>query len=131
MGQPAAKLGDTIEATDIHIVLVVEGAVEVETPEALPFNGIVDSACSETVFIDGKPAATIGSGATNDPPHIPVGGPFQIPPSNHATIIEGSTSVFINGKGAARAGDEALTCNDPAPEPRGRVVAESSVLIGT
>jgi uncharacterized Zn-binding protein involved in type VI secretion len=78
----------------------------------------------------GLPAATQGSTATNTPPHIPQGGPFQKPPSNSATILMGSSRVMINGKPAARAGDTALTCNDPADLPAGTVVATSSVLVG-
>jgi uncharacterized Zn-binding protein involved in type VI secretion len=38
--------------------------------------------------------------------------------------------VFINGKPAARNGDTALTCNDPADLPAGTVVAAGSVNIG-
>jgi uncharacterized Zn-binding protein involved in type VI secretion len=45
----------------------------------------------------------------------------------------GSTTVFIDGKAAARAGDPAITCNDPPQPPpgTGRVqVASSTVSIG-
>jgi len=38
--------------------------------------------------------------------------------------------VNINGKPAARLGDTALTCNDPADQPVGQVVAVSTVMIG-
>lgn len=81
-------------------------------------------------MIQGRPAATLGSTATNMPPHIPIGGTFVNPPTNKATIVSGSAIVLINGKPAARAGDTALTCNDPAPLPVGTVVAISTVLIG-
>lgn len=130
MGQPAAKAGDQIEAVDIHIVLVVEGPDVVPTPEPLPFSGIIDNGLSENVVIMGMPAATVGSTATNEPPHIPIGGEFQDPPTNQATIVSGSGTVMINGKPAARMGDTAETCNDPAPEPIGTVIAESTVMIG-
>jgi uncharacterized Zn-binding protein involved in type VI secretion len=59
-----------------------------------------------------------------------MGGPFQNPPSNQATILLGSTTVRINNKGAARAGDTARTCNDPMDLPIGTVVAVSKVFIG-
>jgi len=76
-------------------------------------------------------AATVGSTATNQPPHIPIGGPsFQIPPMNQGTIIAGSATVRINGKPAARNGDKANTCNDPTPMPVGTVVAVGTVNIG-
>ena len=56
---------------------------------------------------EGKPAAVKGSTATNQPSHIPQGGPFQKPPSDQGTIQMGSTSVLINGKGAAAREDSA------------------------
>jgi uncharacterized Zn-binding protein involved in type VI secretion len=78
------------------------------------------------------PAATVDSTADNTPPHIPTppGTSFQSPPANKATIKVGSPTVKINGKMAARNGDIAETCNDPADLPIGQVVASGSVLIG-
>jgi uncharacterized Zn-binding protein involved in type VI secretion len=76
------------------------------------------------------PAATADSTATNIPAHIPQGGPFQKPPANKGTIKMGSTTVKINGKMAARNGDMAETCNDPADLPVGTVVAVGTVFIG-
>jgi uncharacterized Zn-binding protein involved in type VI secretion len=38
--------------------------------------------------------------------------------------------VLINGKPAARQGDTALTCNDPADLPAGTVVAAGTVMVG-
>ena len=78
----------------------------------------------------GMAAATLNSTATNTPPHIPQGGPFQAPPSNRGQIIMGSATVLINGKGAARNGDTANTCNDPADMPVGRSRGGGTVLIG-
>jgi uncharacterized Zn-binding protein involved in type VI secretion len=131
MGQPAAKQGDTITAVDIHIIMIPAAAgAPVPTPLPHPFNGIINGSLSPNVNVMGLPAATQGSTATNTLPHIPQGGPFQKPPSNSATILMGSSRVMINGKPAARAGDTALTCNDPADLPAGTVVATSSVLVG-
>jgi uncharacterized Zn-binding protein involved in type VI secretion len=45
-------------------------------------------------------------------------------------VILGSATVLFNGKPAARSGDTATTCNDPADLPVGQVVASGSVLIG-
>lgn len=129
MGQPAAKEGDQIMATDIHIVMI-PGAPPVPTPIPHPFTGIIDGELSSDVNIMGKPAATVDSTATNTPSHIPQGGPFQSPPSNNATIKLGSATVNINGKMAARNGDTAETCNDPADIPGGTVIAAGTVLIG-
>ena len=131
MGQPAAKQGDTITALDIHIIMIPAAAgAPVPTPLPHPFNGIIDGSLSPNVNVMGMAAATQGSTATNTPPHIPQGGPFQKPPSNRATILMGSARVLINGKPAARAGDTALTCNDPADLPAGTVVATSTVFMG-
>ncbi|MGB2798558.1 MAG: PAAR domain-containing protein [Dehalococcoidia bacterium] len=130
MGQPAAKQGDQITATDIHIIMIPSPTGPVPTPLPHPFSGIINGGLSSDVLIEGMPAATVGSTATNTPPHIPQGGPFQIPPTNQGRIITGSATVLINGKQAARSGDTAMTCNDPVEMPVGQVVAVSMVLIG-
>jgi uncharacterized Zn-binding protein involved in type VI secretion len=131
MGMPAAKQGDKITAVDIHIILIPAAAgVPVPTPLPHPFMGIIDSSCSTDVKIMGMPAAVMGSEATNTPPHIPQGGPFQKPPTNRGKIIIGSPTVMINGKPAARMGDTAMTCNDPVDLPIGQVIAAGTVMIG-
>lgn len=127
MGSPAAKQGDRVTAVDMHLILPPSGP-PVLVPH--PFSGIIDGALSADVKINGLPAATVGSTATNTPPHIPQGGTFVIPPTNQGQISIGSTTVRINKKPAARAGDTALTCNDPVPLPVGTVVATSTVRIG-
>ena len=130
MGKPAAKQGDKVIATDTHIVMIPSPGGPVPTPLPHPFTGQLDGALSSDVKIEGKPAAVQGSMATNVPSHIPQGGPFQMPPKNKGTVLLGSATVLINGKPAARAGDTATTCNDPADLPVGQVVATSTVLIG-
>ena len=129
MGQPAAKQGDQVTATDTHILLYPSPGGPVPTPTPLPFNGILNLDLSTNVRIEGRFAATQGSRASNTPPHIPPQ-PFQIPPSNLGEIITGSATVRINGKPAARSGDTANTCNDPADLPVGTVVAAGTVMIG-
>jgi uncharacterized Zn-binding protein involved in type VI secretion len=130
MGKPAAKQGDQILATDIHIIMIPTPGGPVPTPLPHPFVGQLDNALSGDVNIDGKPAATQGSKASNSPAHIPAGGPFQSPPKNQGEVLMGSATVMINGTPAARMGDPALTCNDPADLPAGQVIAVSTVLIG-
>lgn len=130
MGQPAAKEGDQVIATDIHIVNIPSPGGPIPTPLPHPFVGKIDGELSDDVNIEGKPAATEGSTATNTPSHIPQGGPFQSSPSNKATIKLGSGTVKINGKAAARMGDMAETCNDPSDMPVGTVIAAGTVLIG-
>lgn len=129
MGQPAAKQGDRVTATDTHLIQPPGPTAPTPVPHA--FSGVLDGSLSGDVTIDGKAAATVGSTATNTPAHIPQGGSFVNPPTNRATVQAGSLSVRINGKPAARSGDKALTCNDPVPLPVGSVVvATSTVTIG-
>jgi uncharacterized Zn-binding protein involved in type VI secretion len=130
MAMPAAKKGDQVLATDIHIQMIPSPGGPVPTPLPSPFVGTIDGELSSDVNIAGMAAATVGSTATNTPSHIPTAGPFQSPPSNKATIKQGSSSVFINGKAAARTGDPALTCNDPTDTPGGTVLASGTVFIG-
>ena len=131
MGQPAAKQGDQVMAVDTHIV-IVPGTPPVPTPLPHPFAGILNGGSSSDVNIMGMPAATVGSTADNTPAHIatPPGTSFQKPPANKGTIKIGSPTVNINGKAAARNGDTAETCNDPADLPAGTVIAVGTVLLG-
>ncbi len=130
MGQPAAKQGDKVVGVDTHVLMVPSPAGPVPTPTPMPFSGPLDGALSADVVIENKAAAVKGSTATNAPAHVPAAGPFQTPPSNQGTVDAGSAAVLINGKPAARSGDPALTCNDPADAPNGTVVAAGTVLFG-
>ena len=129
MGKPAAKHGDQIRATDMHLVRVPGGG---GASLAHPFVGFIDGAFSSNVYIMGRPAATAGSTADNRPAHLPTppGTGFLKPPANRGTIMVGSPTVLINGKPAARDGDVAMTCNDPVDLPVGKVIASGTVLIG-
>jgi len=128
MGQPAAKQGDRVMATDLHLIQPPGTTPPIPVPH--PFAGILDGGLSADVLIMGMPAATMGSTATNTPAHVPQGGTFVKPPANRATVLLGSATVLINGKPTARSGDTATTCNDPADLPVGSIVASGSVLIG-
>ncbi|WP_200845057.1 PAAR domain-containing protein [Roseomonas sp. 18066] len=119
-----------VMATDIHIVMLPTPGGPVPTPLPSPFMGKLDGGLSGDVKIGGKAAAVQGSTATNSPSHIPAGGPFQSPPKNSGKVMLGSMTVRINGKPAARNGDMAITCNDPADLPAGQVVAVGTVMIG-
>jgi len=130
MGQPGAKEGDQIMATDTHIIMIPSPGGPVPTPLPHPFVGLIDGELSSDVNIMGMAAATVDSTASNTPPHIPQGGPFQSPPSDTGTIKMGSSTVKINGKDAARNGDMAETCNDPSDMPVGTVLAVGTVMIG-
>ena len=130
MAQAAAKQGDQVMATDIHIVMIPSPGGPIPTPLPHPFTGILDNGLSQNVNVQGMPAATQGSTATNTPAHIPQGGPFQSPPKNQATVQLGSSTVMVNGKPAARNGDTCMTCNDPSDLPAGTIIAASTVMIG-
>jgi uncharacterized Zn-binding protein involved in type VI secretion len=130
MGQPAAKEGDKIVGVDTHIVMV-PGTPPVPTPLPHPFSGTINGGLSSDVNIMGKAAATVDSTADNSPKHIatPPGTSFQKSPANKGTIKMGSATVKINGKKAARSGDTAETCNDPADMPVGTVMTVGAVTV--
>ena len=131
MGNPAARMNDPVMGTDIHIILIPSPSGAVPTPLPHPFTGQLLSGLATKTMINGLPAAVQGSVAQCIPPHIPQGGPFQIPPRNAGEVMMGSVTVYIEGKPAARLGDKVLTCNDPAPLPNGTVTMGSpNVLIG-
>ena len=129
MGMPAAKQGDRVTATDLHLIQPPGAPPPPPTLVPHPFSGILLQQLSTDVRIMNRAAATVGSVAINTPPHVPQGGMFINPPTNRGTIRSGSTSVRINGQAAARTGDHAETCADP-PNPGGQVVATGSVRIG-
>lgn len=114
MGQPAARKGDAVVGVDTHIV-IVPGTPPVPTPLPHPFSGTIDSSTVGSVKIEGAEAATVGSVAKNQPPHIPTppGTSFQNPPANRGKVSTGSQTVTIGGEAAARLGDPVRTCNDP------------------
>lgn len=128
MRQPAAKQGDLIIAQDTHLIVMPNGATA-PVPGHI-FNGVLSEALSADVNIMGVPAATVDSIADNTPPHLPLGGSFSKFPTNKGKVMQGSSSVMINGRSAARNGDVAETCNDPVDLPNGKIVAVGTVMIG-
>ncbi len=120
MGQPAAKLNDQVTGVDMHIVSPNT------SPVPLPFTGFIDKGTSADVNIEGFAAATKDSEASNTTGHMSMGALA----SNKGKIIQGSSTVLINGKAAARAGDSVQTCNDPSDLPTSSVVAMGTVFIG-
>jgi uncharacterized Zn-binding protein involved in type VI secretion len=128
--QPIATEGDRVVALDTHVVLVASPGGPVPTPTPFPFSGPLTEHLGRSVHVDGAPAAVEGSVAHNRPVHVPVGGPFQKPPTNRATVQRGSATVFADNKAVARNGDPALSCNDPSDAPTGHVVATGSVYAG-
>ena len=131
---PAARQNDTVTGTDVHVVMVpAPPGAPVPTPGPHPFHGPLVEQLSADVLVGGRPAATVGSVARNVPPHLPIppAGTFQRPPTNRGAVQLGSTTVLVNGSGAARLGDPVVTCNDPADAPTSSVSSgDPTVLIG-
>ena len=131
MGSPAAKQGDKVMATDTHILLVpAPPGPPTPVPLPHPFAGTLTGGLSPTVKIEGKAAAVVGSTATNTPPHIPANpaAQFQKKPADRGTVQVGSQTVKIGGKPAARHGDSAMTCNDPADQAIGKIVVTGGTV---
>ncbi len=131
MAQPAATAASQVVAVDVHVVLIPSPGGPIPTPLPSPFQGPLTSGLVASVKIDGQPAAVVGSGADNAPPHVPAGGPFQTPPTNKASIAQGSTCVKFGGRFAARNLDPVTTCDDLSPgAAKGLVIAAGTVLVG-
>ena len=118
---PAAKQNDKVIGVDTHIILIPSPGGPIPTPLPHPFNGMIDGNTISSVSIEGMPAAVVGSTASNMPPHIPQGGPFQKPPTNKANIIMGSPNVFIGdgsggGGGGGGTGGSAVSASSQAVE---------------
>lgn len=122
MGKPIAKQNDTVMGLDTHVILIPSPGGPVPTPLPHPFQGPLQDKLSTTLFVDNLPVALVGSVANNLPPHIPMGGPFQSPPANKATISQGSPTVFADNKAVARLGDPATCCNDPVDQDTGNIL---------
>jgi uncharacterized Zn-binding protein involved in type VI secretion len=130
---PAARRTDPVLATDIHIVAVPSATGTVPTALPHPFSGALQIDVSSDVLINNLGAATVGSVAVNQPPHLPTppGISFIRPPSNRGTVQTGVATVLINGRAAARMGDPVRTCNEPVDLPVGSITAGSpNVQIG-
>jgi uncharacterized Zn-binding protein involved in type VI secretion len=126
---PAAKLGDQVVGIDTHVFLVPSPGGPVPTPMPTPFSGVLTDALSPDVLVEEQPIAVVGSVATNLPPHLPLAGPFQSPPSNRATVETGSSTVFASDKPVAMLGSTAMTCNDPTDAPVGSVLGTATTII--
>lgn len=87
----AARLNDTVTGTTGG-----EHSGHATPHSPMPFTGEISARCSGDVFINGQPAATVGSVTTERD---------SCCGSSQGAVAVGSGSVFINGKPAARLGD--------------------------
>jgi uncharacterized Zn-binding protein involved in type VI secretion len=130
MPQPAARLGDPVTGTDIHIILVPSPSGTVPTPTPLPFAGTITGGCVTQVLVNGQPVAVQGSQATNMPPHLcPPPATFSRPPTNAGTVAAGSPTVLAGGQPVARLGDPVLTCNDPVDATTSTITGGSQDVV--
>lgn len=136
MAEPAAKQGDIIKSDGTSQVWVQSES----SPKLVPFTyaGPIKDQPSSNVRIMGKSAATKGSTATKLPSLKEQFPSVLSKVDDTGTIITGSSSVFINGKQAARNGDKAntwdysegLSPGKPNEKPNAKVEASGSVFIG-
>jgi uncharacterized Zn-binding protein involved in type VI secretion len=128
MGQPAARVGDTVEQEGPHCHAPIHPAAPVPTPVPHPPMplAIIPPGCP-TVTICGQPAAR----ATDQT------APCTIPacvPGGPGIIAKGSATVMIGGMPAARIGDSTThaACVGPIPGPSGTIIGPGAptVLIG-
>jgi uncharacterized Zn-binding protein involved in type VI secretion len=128
MGRPAARAGDRVQATDTHLVDTGSG----KAPVPMEFDGPLRKELSGDVRVNGEWAATVGSIAKNDPEHRKKYSNLAESPTNEGEVITGSRTVLVNGKGMARLGDIAETCNYGGPRPVGRIAGPCSknVFVG-
>lgn len=87
----AARLNDTVAGTTGG-----EHSGHIEPHSPMAFAGEISGGCSPNVFINGLPAATVGSLTTERDGCCG---------SSQGSVAAGSGKVFINGKPAARSGD--------------------------
>lgn len=129
MGTPAAVAGDRI--TGICTGHLVPGPTGAPTPAPpLPFGAPVGQAIAASVLIQGRPAVVVGSAGVNSlSPHTGLhpGDPFMTPALQRGTVVAGSSTVLIEGRGAASTGARCQLCLGPVGVLQGSI---QTVLMG-
>jgi len=128
-GTPAAVMGDQITATcSIH--LIPNPATGVPQPgPPFPFSAPLLVGLAVKTLIGGKPAAVVGSNGMCTPPQVGLhpADPFFVPTTQIGTVTQGSTTVLIEGKPAAKTGSMCTVC---AGLPGTLAGTGATVLIG-
>jgi uncharacterized Zn-binding protein involved in type VI secretion len=143
MAEPAAKEGDEISSdgtNTVWIQILSPSGKPTDSLASFTYKGSIDKSCSSNVFILSKPAARSDSEATsNSTPKSGDqlgGGTVVNTVKNNATIVKGSSTVFINEKQAVRDKDDANTWTFPSASSttlqvtNAKVNATGSVYIG-
>lgn len=115
MGKAAAKNGDSIRVMEQHQTKV---GTNPTVPMPYEFTATIDGGLSGDVFIMGQAAVVSGSTAGGGPAHTPADSPgttITPTPKKDGEVVEGSTTVLINRKGATRHGDRSMGCSDAVP----------------
>jgi uncharacterized Zn-binding protein involved in type VI secretion len=128
MGAPAIVMGDKVtgQCPNHLIPNPASGAPQPAPP--MPFSSPLTLDLVQTVLIDGKAAAVVGSNGFNTPPHVGLhpSDPYLAPPQQIGRVTQGSATVFFGGKPAANAQSLCTCCVVP-----GKLVPTvTDVLIG-
>jgi uncharacterized Zn-binding protein involved in type VI secretion len=130
VGEPAAVQGDKITGQcGLHQVPNPSSGAPQPSPGPLPFSAPLLQGLASTVFVSGKPAAVEESSGLNTPSHIGLhaSDPFFAPNTQKGSVFRGSSTVLIEGKGAAKTGSQTMICGGL---PGQLVGSASTVLIG-
>jgi len=128
MGTPAVVAGDRITGLcAIHQIPSPVGAPMLGPP--MPFAAPLTVGLAATVLIAGKPAVVQGSSGFCTPPHVGLhaSDPCMVPTMQEGKVLVGSTTVMIEGKGAAYTGCSVSQCMSI---PSQVVGTASTVLVG-
>lgn len=109
---PIAKHFDPVLGIDIHILTIPPvGPVPIPHPHiGIVFDPIdYVPILGSTVKVNGVPRATAGTSGKAIP-HIPLGGPFAMPPGNEDEIFMGSTTVLADSAPLSFAALPVLSC---------------------
>jgi uncharacterized Zn-binding protein involved in type VI secretion len=130
MAEPAAVMGDRIGGQClIHQVPNPATGAPQPSPAPLPFSAPLLQELATSVFAGGKPMAVQGSWGVNTPPHVGLhlSDPFAVPMQQRGSVVAGSATVLLEGKGAATSRSSVTCCQEP-----GQLAASATnVLVGS
>jgi uncharacterized Zn-binding protein involved in type VI secretion len=116
MGAPPLVMGDRI--TGQCVGHQIPGPFGAPTPAPpMPFSAPLAQNLSTNVNFGGKAAAVLGSSGLNTPPHVGLhaSDPFLLPANQIGRVLNGSATVFINGKPAATQQSQCSCCLAAGP----------------
>jgi len=112
MGAPAIVMGDKVTGQCPNHLMPNPATGAPQPAPPLPFSSPLLIDLVQTVLIDGKPAAVVGSNGMNTPPHVALhpSDPYLAPPQQIGRITQGSTTVLFGGQNAANAQSLCTCC---------------------